>query len=250
MLSTVSYRFKSSKTINQIHFEGTSIAVWELRSGIISQKNLVQKNNTPDFALIFYDESTNEKLEDDFTNVYRNSMILVERIPLWVSQSANLLENKEGKNKRYKMPPNYVCFRCGQKGHYIQHCPTNEDKSFDLLRFRKPTGIPKAFLKAVNAEAGAPVLITSEGGCVKAETQFHEWEKYINKTKCVSVNEELICNVCYSIVDAPVVTNCGHVYCESCVDVGVVCLVCDRFVRSLKKDLQIEKNVERLLRND
>ncbi|KAG0438011.1 hypothetical protein DMUE_3353 [Dictyocoela muelleri] len=251
MFSTVSYRFKSSKSINKINFEGTSITVWELRSGIISQKNLIQKNNLLDFTLIFYDESTQEKLDDDFANIYRNSMILVERVPIWMmSQSLISLENKNCKNKKYKMPPNYVCFRCGQKGHYIQHCPTNDDKSFDLLRFRKPTGIPRAFLKTINTETEAPVLITSEGSCVKAETQFHEWENYITKNKSISIQNELICNLCNLIVNSPVITNCNHVYCRDCIDVGCVCFVCDHFVLNLKKDLQIEKNVERLLKED
>lgn len=28
-------------------------------------------------------------------------------------------------------PPEYVCVRCGKKGHYVAHCPTNNDHSYD-----------------------------------------------------------------------------------------------------------------------
>ena len=31
-------------------------------------------------------------------------------------------------------PPSYTCHRCGEKGHYIQHCPTNDDPDFDQVR--------------------------------------------------------------------------------------------------------------------
>jgi hypothetical protein len=32
-------------------------------------------------------------------------------------------------------PPGYECRRCGKPGHFIQHCPTNSDPSFDKSRF-------------------------------------------------------------------------------------------------------------------
>lgn len=33
-------------------------------------------------------------------------------------------------------------------GHFIQHCPTNGDPTFDIKRVKPPTGIPKSMLMA------------------------------------------------------------------------------------------------------
>src|SRR5579859_7791031 len=45
-------------------------------------------------------------------------------------------------------PQGYICHRCGEKGHWIQACPTNDDPNFDNKpRIKRTTGIPKTFLK-------------------------------------------------------------------------------------------------------
>lgn len=235
MTSFIIYRFRSSKTENKILFEGPSLTVWELRSEIISQKNLISK----DFDLLFFDSETNEKINDDYQNIHRNSTIIVERVPNWISKNKSTVEIRN-----YKMPPNYVCFRCGQRGHYIQHCPTNEDKAFDLLRFRKPTGIPKTFLQPVSADNDSPMLITKEGSCVKAVPQFHEWKSYINKNMNILGNEDILCNCCNKIPENLVVTNCGHIYCRKCVSVGMTCIACELFINDLKSDLNIENQIK------
>jgi len=46
-------------------------------------------------------------------------------------------------------PPNYTCHRCGKPNHYIQFCPTNGDPKFNIKKPKKPTGIPRDFLKSV-----------------------------------------------------------------------------------------------------
>lgn len=64
-------------------------------------------------------------------------------------------------------------------GHWIQACPTNEDKEFDNKpRFKRTTGIPRSFLKTVEAPAGTEgasggVMITPEGGFVVAEPDMY-----------------------------------------------------------------------------
>lgn len=30
-----------------------------------------------------------------------------------------------GKGPMGPLPANYTCYRCGNRGHYIKHCPTN-----------------------------------------------------------------------------------------------------------------------------
>ena len=59
-------------------------------------------------------------------------------------------------------------------GHWIYDCPTNNDKDFDNRpRIKRTTGIPRSFLKTVEApsesNAGAGVMITPEGGFVVAQ---------------------------------------------------------------------------------
>lgn len=91
-------------------------------------------------------------------------------------------------------PPGYVCYRCGEKGwvfifnllsftifnnlidigHWIQDCPTNGDPEFENKpRFKRTTGIPKSFLKTVDAATAAAagnagVMITPDGSHVIA----------------------------------------------------------------------------------
>ena len=89
------------------------------------------------------------------------------------------------------LPPNYVCYRCGQKGslssyhfeqihlknlqgHWIHDCPTNNDREFDNRpRIKRTTGIPRSMLKAVdnpNGDSlGQGVMVTPEGGYVVAQ---------------------------------------------------------------------------------
>lgn len=56
-------------------------------------------------------------------------------------------------------------------GHWIQDCPTNDDRDFDNRpRIKRTTGIPRSFLKPVEAPEGAQgVMVTPEGGFVVAQ---------------------------------------------------------------------------------
>lgn len=59
-------------------------------------------------------------------------------------------------------------------GHWIQDCPTNNDREFDNKpRIKRTTGIPRSFLKAVenpnNGEIAQGVMVTPEGGYVVAQ---------------------------------------------------------------------------------
>ncbi len=58
--------------------------------------------------------------------------------------------------------------------HWIQDCPTNNDREFDNRpRIKRTTGIPRSFLKAVEnpttGPLGAGVMVTPEGGYVVAQ---------------------------------------------------------------------------------
>ena len=60
------------------------------------------------------------------------------------------------------------------QGHWIQDCPTNNDREFDNRpRIKRTTGIPRSFLKAVDnpttGQLSAGVMVTPEGGYVVAQ---------------------------------------------------------------------------------
>lgn len=63
------------------------------------------------------------------------------------------------------------------KGHWIQDCPTNNDREFDNRpRIKRTTGIPRSMLKAVenpNGDIGQGVMVTPEGGYVVAQPDLY-----------------------------------------------------------------------------
>ena len=68
-------------------------------------------------------------------------------------------------------------------GHWIQDCPTNNDREFDNRpRIKRTTGIPRSFLKAVDnpttGPLGAGVMVTPEGGYVVAQPDSYVLYKF------------------------------------------------------------------------
>lgn len=83
--------------------------------------------------------------------------------------------NRPAMDQQQRPPPNtYVCYRCGKKGeHWIQFCPTNNDKSFEPIGIKKTTGIPRSFLKTVESDtlqSKKGVMVTQDGNLVVATT--------------------------------------------------------------------------------
>lgn len=122
-------------------------------------------------------------------------------------------------------PPGYVCFRCGQKGHYIAYCPTNTDANFDKPKLKKSTGIPRSFLKTVSANdesAGAGVLITPDGSLVVAVSNDQEWQKVSTAASRSAIDQsavpdELKCMICTKLMTEPVCCPaCKKAFCEDC----------------------------------
>ncbi|KAI7300117.1 DWNN-domain-containing protein, partial [Hortaea werneckii] len=88
------------------------------------------------------------------------------------------------------LPPGYICHRCGEKGHWIQACPTNADPNFDgRPKFRRTTGIPKSFLKVIEkterdengkvdmSKMPAGVMYNAAGEWVVSMPDTKTWEK-------------------------------------------------------------------------
>ncbi|CAO3574041.1 unnamed protein product [Mortierella alpina] len=135
--------------------------------------------------------------------------------------------------QQQRPPPNtYVCYRCGKKGeHWIQFCPTNNDKSFEPIGIKKTTGIPRSFLKTVESDtlqSKKGVMVTQDGNLVVATTNDYEWKKFHEKSKGTLTSEEaystapvpddMRCPICHLVlknaVQAPC---CGTNFCDECI---------------------------------
>ena len=94
-------------------------------------------------------------------------------------------------------PSGYVCYRCGEKDHWIQACPTNNNPAFDgRQRVKRTTGIPRSFLKTVEKPTALAndgtiddtkqppgVMVNAEGEWVIAEPDKAAWDQYQAKAK-------------------------------------------------------------------
>ncbi|RPD64224.1 DWNN-domain-containing protein [Lentinus tigrinus ALCF2SS1-7] len=153
------------------------------------------------------------------------------------------------------LPPSYVCYRCGQKGHWIQDCPTNNDREFDNRpRIKRTTGIPRSFLKAVDNPTTGPlgqgVMVTPEGGYVVAQPDSASWQRQVNRHKGLTEADirerppsdpSLACPIDGRLFrDAVKTPCCGTLYCEECVQTHLLerdflCPNCARKIPSLDK---------------
>ncbi|KAF8159459.1 DWNN domain-containing protein [Crassisporium funariophilum] len=153
------------------------------------------------------------------------------------------------------LPPSYVCYRCGQKGHWIQDCPTNNDREFDNRpRIKRTTGIPRSMLRAVenpnSSELTSGVMVTPEGGYVVAQPDLAAWQKQVSRPKGLTVAEvrekvptdsSLACPIDNKLFrDAVKTPCCGTLYCEECIQTHLlerdfICPNCSKRIASLDK---------------
>ncbi|GLB41936.1 putative DWNN [Lyophyllum shimeji] len=158
------------------------------------------------------------------------------------------------------LPPSYVCYRCGQKGHWIQDCPTNNDREFDNRpRIKRTTGIPRSMLKAVTnpntGELTQGVMVTPEGGYVVAQPDLASWQKQVSRVKALTAadvrdrtptDSSLACPIDNKLFrDAVKTPCCGTTYCEECIQTHLlekdfICPNCGKKVASLDK-LEVDK---------
>ncbi|KAK4990411.1 Protein mpe1 [Elasticomyces elasticus] len=143
-------------------------------------------------------------------------------------------------------PAGYVCYRCGNKGHWIQSCPTNDDPNFDgRPRIKRTTGIPRSMLTVVGepdsiakdsavdgSKQPSSVMVNAEGKVVIFEPDSKAWEKFQATTKVSAAQQEaaaegdkelrdrgLECSVDKRMFVDPVKTPCcGKTYCRDCIE--------------------------------
>ncbi|KAI7875959.1 DWNN-domain-containing protein [Lichtheimia hyalospora FSU 10163] len=136
-------------------------------------------------------------------------------------------------------PPTYVCYRCGQKGHYINQCPTNGDKEFDKhTRIKRTTGIPRSFLKVIEEPKNAVksgtggLMVTPKGDLVVAQADSSTWDKHVAKSNLgtstagdlldlygsIPVVDHLRCPICEGLFrEATITPCCGATFCDECI---------------------------------
>ena len=150
---------------------------------------------------------------------------------------------KTGTSSENVPPPGYLCYRCGEKGHWIKECPTNDDPNFENKpRIKRTTGIPRSFLKAVekpvltgdgsdDAKPPSGIMINAEGQFVIAEPDKASWDKFQEKTKSSAALQKaaalgdkelqdrgLECSIDKRVFIDPMKTPCCEkTYCNDCI---------------------------------
>ena len=142
-------------------------------------------------------------------------------------------------------PQGYICYRCGEKGHWIQLCPTNDNPEYDNRpRVKRTTGIPRSFLKTVDkatalgqnadgedVKAPSGIMVNADGEFVIAEPDKASWEQFQAKAKAnpaaqkASAEEDkevrergLECPIDKKMFIEPMKTPCCETtYCNDCI---------------------------------
>ncbi|RKP35874.1 DWNN domain-containing protein, partial [Dimargaris cristalligena] len=144
-------------------------------------------------------------------------------------QPRNPLGPGGGQQANRPLPPNYVCHRCGQKGHWIFNCPTNAEKNFGQPRIKRTTGIPKSFLQKIDAlpeDKGA--MVTEDGSLVVAQANDAAWQKFHKSSQQtvatdaglegITVPADFKCALCQGLIKEAVRTPCCQTaYCDDCI---------------------------------
>ncbi|KFY03775.1 hypothetical protein O988_01228 [Pseudogymnoascus sp. VKM F-3808] len=233
------------------------------------------------------------KMNDSMTEEERMAAMFQAQNEQWSAQQDEMANQtpiaRSGPNKKGGPPPNvpdhepptgYVCYRCGEKGHWIQVCPTNDDPTFDNKpRVKRTTGIPRSFLKTVekpvaltgdgttdDVKAPSGVMVNAEGEFVVAEPDKASWEKFQAKTKssaaaqqaAASGNKELQdrgleCPIDKRMFIDPMKTPCCEkTYCNDCITNALIesdftcpgCQTDEVLIDNLKPDEEMSKLIK------
>ncbi|KAL8111491.1 hypothetical protein AgCh_019267 [Apium graveolens] len=116
-------------------------------------------------------------------------------------------------------PAGYICHRCNEPGHFIQHCPTNGDPAFDIKRTKPPTGIPKSMLVAT--QDGSYALPSDHFAVLKPnEDAFEKEIERMPSTHSVGdLPAELYCPLCRTVMKDAVLASkcCFKSFCDKCI---------------------------------
>ncbi|KAL2841187.1 DWNN domain-containing protein [Aspergillus pseudodeflectus] len=143
-------------------------------------------------------------------------------------------------------PPGYLCYRCREKGHWIQACPTNNDPKFDgKYRVKRSTGIPRSLQTKVEKPESllldgssedlrnTGVMVNADGDFIITKPDNAAWELYQEKVKATAAAAAeaaaaeqsrelqargLECPIDKRMFLEPTKTPCCHkTYCNDCI---------------------------------
>ncbi|KAF4738640.1 E3 ubiquitin-protein ligase rbbp6 [Perkinsus olseni] len=133
-------------------------------------------------------------------------------------------------------PPHYRCHRCGEPGHFIYDCPTNDDPNHtSKQKVKSARGVPRQFLRIVTREEAQDmtedVYILPNGDyAVMKQVSDEERKKIVGeseKERLTRVFSDadwrvqgllLACGICHQLpVEAEITPCCANMYCRKCV---------------------------------
>ncbi|GAM85660.1 hypothetical protein ANO11243_036670 [Dothideomycetidae sp. 11243] len=220
----------------------------------VTAKNQHRIESTKSASIIKDAKSTPVNLSTNATEEDRIAAMFNQGGEQWEQQQAQMANQKAIHRTGYvkpqavpdkPLPAGYTCHRCGEKGHWIQACPTNSDPTFDNRpKFKKTTGIPRSFLKVIDkppvlasdgsvdvSQLPAGVMYTANGDWVVAEPDKASWDQFQAKAKASAEKAEasagnqeikewgLECPIDKRMFVDPVKTPCcGQTYCRECIE--------------------------------
>lgn len=159
-----------------------------------------------------------------------------------------------------KPGPNYVCHRCGVKGHYIKFCPTNGDQNFDPLnkKIKRSSGIPTSLLQPVSfvsEQDKDKIVELPSGQLAKRVEDVKDFQATVSAFRCP---KELCCNLCFNAPRLAVLTRCCNLsFCFDCISRALQppenrCPKCGRseqYVHTVVPNLRLRKIVDSFASN-
>ncbi|KAL7717288.1 CCHC-type domain-containing protein [Entamoeba marina] len=194
----------------------------------------IDKVNTKEERKIQHDENV---LEDVFVGT-------TQKI-----NSMGLFNSKTRKQQPKTLPPDYVCRRCGKKGHYIKDCPENNNPLYDN---KEVAGLPQEFLCPAD-ENDPNALLTKDGKKVKTNITGMKFKPTVTST---SMSEEhdipkaLKCPICSGLMrGASILWCCNVSLCQDCVKESTNnerCLSCGK-VLDIGKGINADERIRKLV---
>ncbi|RFU77564.1 mpe1 [Trichoderma arundinaceum] len=232
------------------------------------------------------------QMNDAMTEEDRMAAMFAAQTEQWSAQQEELSHQapvfKPGAKRPANVPdhdpPNgYICYRCGNKGHWIQLCPTNDDPDFDNRpRVKRTTGIPRSFLQKVDKsvilaqsegdESKRPsgIMVNAEGDFVIAEPDKASWEQFQAKAKSSSAAAKtaqaedkemqergLECSIDKKMFIEPMKTPCCQkTFCNDCItnaliESDFVCPACQTegvLIDDLQPDEEVSKKIQEYIK--